>query len=132
MRLKLGRPDLGQYADRFDVPPATGAWGVTFLGVASLLLDDGETRLMTDGFFSRPPLAKVALGRIAPDLDRIDAVLTRVGVDRLAAVVPVHSTTTTRWTPRWSPTETGAVLVGGESRRTSGGGTACPTTASRS
>src|SRR3954453_23299307 len=107
MRLKLGRPDLGGYAARFDVPPArpprggcppgsdvppaAGPLGVTFLGVASLLLDDGETRLMTDGFFSRPGLAKVALGKVAPDLGRIDAVLARVGVDRLAAVVPVHS-----------------------------------------
>src|SRR3954451_22475756 len=91
MRLKLGRPDLGRYADRFDVPAATGRLGVTFLGVASLLIDDGETRLLTDGFFSRPSLAKVALGRIAPDHDRIDAVLARAGIDRLAAVLPVHT-----------------------------------------
>ncbi|MFC6341611.1 hypothetical protein ACFP8W_06455, partial [Nocardioides hankookensis] len=68
MRLKLGRPDIGRYAARFDVPPADGPLGVTFLGVASLLLDDGETRLMTDGFFSRPGLAKVALGKVAPDV----------------------------------------------------------------
>src|SRR6478735_4913987 len=40
MRLKLGRPDIGKYAGRFDVPPASGGLGVTFLGVTSLLLDD--------------------------------------------------------------------------------------------
>ena len=42
MRLKLGRPDIADHADRFDAPPATGPWGVTFLGVASLLIDDGH------------------------------------------------------------------------------------------
>ena len=60
MRLKLGRPSLSSYADRFDVPPAAGDFGVTFLGVASLLLDDGETAIMTDGFFSRPSLPRTA------------------------------------------------------------------------
>jgi fructosamine-3-kinase len=43
---------------------------------------------MTDGFFSRPPLLKVGLGKVAPDHARIDAVLSRAGVDRLAAVLP--------------------------------------------
>jgi hypothetical protein len=28
---------------------------VMFIGVATLLFDDGETAIMTDGFFSRPP-----------------------------------------------------------------------------
>ena len=115
MRLKLGRPDIGQYADRFDVPPATGLFGVTFLGVASLLLDDGETRLMTDGFFSRPSLGQVALRKIAPDLGRIDAALARVGADRLAAVIPVHSHYDHVMDSAVVADRTGADLVGGES-----------------
>ena len=115
MRLKPGRPDIGRYVDRFDVPAATGAWGVTFLGVASLLLDDGETRLMTDGFFSRPSLGKVLLGKIAPDPARIDATLARIGVDRLAAVVPVHTHYDHAMDSAVVADRTGAVLVGGES-----------------
>ncbi|MEI5673975.1 MULTISPECIES: MBL fold metallo-hydrolase [unclassified Nocardioides] len=91
MRLKLGRPDLGRYADRFDVPEATGGLSVTFLGVASLLVDDGTTAVLTDGFFSRPPLLQVGLGKVAPDRARIDAALARAGIDRLAAVAPVHT-----------------------------------------
>ena len=91
MPLKPGRPDIGRYVDRFDVPAATGAWGVTFLGVASLLLDDGETRLMTDGF-SRVRRWKGAAreDRTRPCAHR-RATLARIGVDRLAAVVPVHT-----------------------------------------
>ena len=126
MRLKLGRPDLGRYAERFDVPPAAGAWGVTFLGVASLLLDDGETRLMTDGFFSRPSLAQVALGKIAPDPERIDAVLARVGVDRLDAVIPVHSHYDHAMDSAVVADRTGAVLVGGESTAYVGRGHGLP------
>ena len=61
MRLRLGRPDLGRYADRFDVPEA-GAAGlaVTFLGVSTLLVDDGTSALLTDGFFTRPSVVRVA------------------------------------------------------------------------
>src|SRR6478609_7565688 len=96
MRWKLGRPRLDAYVDRFDVAPAGGNFGVTFLGVSSLLLDDGEHAVMTDGFFSRPSLARVALGKVAPDAARIDAALDRLGlgpdrIPRLHAVIPVHT-----------------------------------------
>ncbi|HET9892776.1 MAG TPA: MBL fold metallo-hydrolase, partial [Mycobacterium sp.] len=38
MRLKLGRPDIGQYADRFDAPAAEfEGLSVTWMGVATLL-----------------------------------------------------------------------------------------------
>ena len=56
MRLKLGRPDLRRRASRFDVPPAAGDLAVTFLGVSTLLFDDGESAVMFDGYFSRPSL----------------------------------------------------------------------------
>ncbi|MGA3256055.1 MAG: MBL fold metallo-hydrolase, partial [Mycobacterium sp.] len=56
MRLKLGRPDIARYSDRFDVPaaePDAPLWA-TWMGVATLLIDDGSSALMTDGYFSRP------------------------------------------------------------------------------
>src|SRR3954470_21462990 len=97
MRVKLGRPRLEGYTDLFDVPEADDDLAVTFLGVASLLFDDGEHAIMTDGFFSRPSLLRVGLGRISPDEGRIDSALARLGrdapgaTDRLRAVVPVHT-----------------------------------------
>ena len=126
MRLKLGRPDISRYAERFDVPTADGGLGVTFLGVASLLLDDGETAVLTDGFFSRPSLAKVALGKVAPDLARIDAALARAGVDRLAAVVPVHSHFDHAMDSAVVADKTGAVLIGGASTAYVGSGHGLP------
>jgi L-ascorbate metabolism protein UlaG (beta-lactamase superfamily) len=121
MRLKLGRPRLEDHADRFDVPPAAGAFGVTFLGVASLLFDDGEHSVMTDGFFSRPSLRSVALGRVAPDDARIDAALTRTGLrgagtaSRLHAVLPVHTHFDHAMDSAVVAQRTGAALVGGRS-----------------
>ncbi|WP_122815956.1 MBL fold metallo-hydrolase [Nocardioides pantholopis] len=127
MRLKLGRPALGPYADRFDVPAASpGRLGVTFLGVATLLLDDGESAVMTDGFFSRPGLARLARGRIAPDARRIDAALSRVGVDRLLALAPVHTHYDHALDSAAVAHRTGAVLVGGESAAHVGRGGGLP------
>ncbi|OBF40832.1 MBL fold metallo-hydrolase [Mycobacterium sp. ACS1612] len=93
MRLKPGRPDLRAYAGAFDVPAAgpDAPLTVTWAGVTTLLIDDGESALMTDGFFSRPSLLRVGLGRLAPSAPRIDGCLSRLGVRRLEAVLPVHT-----------------------------------------
>ena len=128
MRLKLGRPDLTSYASRFDVPAATGDFGVTFLGVASLLLDDGDTAVMTDGFFSRPALRTVAFGKLTPNAQRIDWALARLrlgaagGGPRLAAVCPVHTHYDHAMDSATVAQRTGAVLVGGESAANVGRG----------
>src|SRR6201996_226271 len=72
MRPRLGRPDLSRYADRFDAPVAgpDAPLSVTWMGVATLLLDDGSSALMTDGFFSRPSLRQLAVGKVAPSAAR--------------------------------------------------------------
>jgi L-ascorbate metabolism protein UlaG (beta-lactamase superfamily) len=128
MRLKLGRPDLTSYDTRFDVPAATGDLGVTFLGVCTLLLDDRDSSVMTDGFFSRPSLRNVAFGKLAPNPTRIDAALTRLGLTGansgrgLAAVVPVHTHFDHAMDSAVVANRTGAVLVGGESAANVGRG----------
>ncbi|MFC0452562.1 MBL fold metallo-hydrolase [Rhodococcus jostii] len=63
----------------------------TFLGVSTVLLSDGETAVMTDGFFSRPPLLRSVLRPLRPDRAAIDRALARVRTDRLAAVLVAHS-----------------------------------------
>lgn len=122
MRVRLGRPDLTDYVDRFDVPRAAGGLGVTFLGVSTLLLDDGESALMTDGFFSRPGLLEVGLGRVAPDHARIDAALARTRTTRLDAVLPVHTHFDHALDSAVVAERTGALLVGGQSTANVGRG----------
>lgn len=128
MRLKLGRPDIARYTDRFDLPAAADELSVTFLGVSSLLFDDGEHAILTDGFFSRPPLPKVALARIAPDERRIDAALTRAEVGRLDAVIPVHTHFDHALDSAVVAARTGATLFGSESAAQLGRGGGLPET----
>ncbi|GAA3542431.1 MBL fold metallo-hydrolase [Aeromicrobium flavum] len=121
MRMKLGRPDLTPYASLFDVPEAAeGRPGVTFAGVSTLSFDDGASALVVDGFFSRPSLLKVGVGRIAPVPERIDAGLERLGLlgptaPRVEAVLPVHSHFDHVMDSPEVARRTGALLVGGTS-----------------
>ena len=87
-------PDLSAYAaQRWQAPPPSGsALKVKFLGVATVLLDDGETALMTDGFFSRPDKLTAFLGQVEPDVPGIARGLQRAQLrGKLAAVIPLHS-----------------------------------------
>lgn len=117
MRLKLGRPEIADYAGRFDTPgagtdsPVTLSW----LGVSTILVDDGDTALLTDGFFSRPGLLDVGLRRLRSSAPRIDEALRRAGIGRLAAVLPVHTHYDHAMDSAAVAERTGAVLVGGES-----------------
>jgi L-ascorbate metabolism protein UlaG (beta-lactamase superfamily) len=117
MRLKLGRPDIGAYQSYFSTPEADpdAALSVTWLGVSTLLIDDGSTAIMTDGFFSRPGLFEVAIGRISPSESRIDYCLNRAKVNRLAAVLPVHTHYDHALDSAVVADRTRARLVGGES-----------------
>lgn len=124
MRLKLGRPNLGDYTALFNEPVAVAdsRVTVTWAGVTTLLLDDGTTALMTDGFFSRPSLLEVGLRRLTPSTSRIKASLARLGVDRLAAVLPVHTHFDHAMDSAVVAATTGAALVGGTSTRNVGRG----------
>ncbi|MEZ0362947.1 MBL fold metallo-hydrolase [Mycobacterium sp. pUA109] len=117
MRLKPGRPDLARYADRFRVPAAAAGapLSVTWLGVTTLLIDDGSSALLTDGYFSRPSLPRVAVGKVAPSAARIDGCLARAGVQRLAAVIPVHTHIDHALDSAVVAERTHALLVGGAS-----------------
>jgi L-ascorbate metabolism protein UlaG (beta-lactamase superfamily) len=117
MRFKPGRPDLADYARFFDVPTATpeSPLRVTWAGVTTLLVDDGLSALLTDGFFSRPPLLTAGLRRLEPSLPRIDGCLSRLGIARLDAVLPVHTHFDHAMDSAVVAERTGAKLVGGTS-----------------
>lgn len=89
------RPELesGAWED-----PVRGSAGtvdnvtVTWLGVTTLLFDDGETQILIDGFFSRPSLGDIIFDRpVATDAPVINYALNEYGMRRLAAIIPTHS-----------------------------------------
>ena len=117
MRLRLGRPDIARYSDRFTVPPAHAAsdLGVTFMGVSTLLFDAGSSAVMTDGFFSRPNLLRVGLGQIEPNTNRIAHALARVNARHLQAIMPVHTHFDHALDTAVVAGRTSATMVGGKS-----------------
>ncbi len=117
MRLKFGRPDIDRYREHFDMPLAgsSAALTVAWMGVSTLLVDDGSSAILTDGFFSRPGLLGVGLGKLSPSAPRIEAALDRAGIRRLAAVLPVHTHYDHAMDSAAVAERTGALLVGGES-----------------
>ncbi len=99
---------------------------VTWLGVSTLLFDDGETAILTDGFFSRPGVLRLIFGRIAPDEARIRKHLAQAGIDELAAVLVVHSHFDHVMDAPEVARLTGAMLVGSESTANVGRGAGLP------
>lgn len=130
-------PSLQPYADLRWKAPAAGTLPapvkVSFLGVSTVLLDDGETALMTDGFFSRPGKLQAFLGKVEPDPGAIEEGLQRAGVPqggaarvggvgRLAAVIPVHSHYDHAMDAPEVARRTGALLLGSGSTANVGRG----------
>lgn len=112
------RPSLEPYAALWmpPAPPAaTGELRVTFLGVTTLLFDDGETAFLTDGFFSRPSMRATFTSKVGPDRTLIAAALQRAGIQKLAAVVPLHSHYDHAMDSPEVARLTGALLVGSPS-----------------
>lgn len=117
MRLRPGRPDIGRYAERFALTTANDSapLSVTWLGVSTLLVGDGTSALLTDGFFSRPGLLNVALFPLRPAPARIDHALASAGITRVDAVLPVHTHYDHALDSAEVALRTDAVLAGGPS-----------------
>lgn len=99
---------------------------VIFFGVSTLLLDDGETAILTDGFFTRPEADAILFGKIAPDRDVIARSLDRAGIRKLAAVIAVHSHFDHVLDSPEVAQRTGAVLIGSSSTINVGRGWGLP------
>lgn len=114
-----------------QTPTAATPFQVRFLGVATVLLDDGETALMTDGFFSRPERMQSIAGSVAPDTDAITRGMRRAGMGeagrgKLAAVIPVHSHYDHAMDAPEVAQRTGALLLGSSSTAMIGRGWGLP------
>lgn len=70
----------------------TDAVTVTWLGVTTLLFDDGETQILIDGFVSRPSVADIVFSaNVQSKAAQINRVIQEYGMRRIAAIIPVHS-----------------------------------------
>lgn len=99
---------------------------VTFLGTSSLLIDDGETQLLTDGFVTRPGLFKTGFGKIGCDTDKVKTFVRSYKVNRLKAVFCVHSHYDHAMDAPYIAMQTGAAMYGSASTLNIGRGAGLP------
>lgn len=88
-RPQLSEIDWPSYPEYESRPDAVT---VTWLGVTTLLFDDGNTQILIDGFFSRPSVADILFSaNVESSAAQINFVLDEYQMQRLAAIIPVHS-----------------------------------------
>lgn len=100
----------------------SGALTVRFTGTTTLVFDDGNTKWMVDGWFSRPGILNYLIGVVAPDVDAIVRGLEMNEVTNLAAVIPLHSHYDHAMDAPEVAIQTGALLMGSESTANIGRG----------
>ncbi len=93
-----------------------------YMGTSTVLISDGETSIMTDGFFTRPSALDLLWGEIMPNKALIKEALLQVNANHLAAVIPVHSHHDHAMDAPEVALQTGAMLVGSESTANIGRG----------
>lgn len=131
---QLASPDMHVYDNYFYKAPARVAPAkpghqidVTFLGTTSLYFSDGETRILIDGFFTRPEnLMEMMLGNIATDKDKVQSYLKRLGITHLDAMPVFHSHYDHAMDTAEIARLTGARILGSESTAMIARGAALP------
>jgi L-ascorbate metabolism protein UlaG (beta-lactamase superfamily) len=110
-----GAPSLEPYAPWFDTAPSPpeDQMTVRFMGTSTVSFDDGVTRILIDGFFSRPSIGD-ALG-LSPNDARIEHALREARLADLAAIFVAHSHYDHAMDSARVARRTGAVVVGSSS-----------------
>ncbi|MGW7823887.1 MBL fold metallo-hydrolase [Streptomyces puniciscabiei] len=124
MHFPLSRPRISEFVAlrQPSAPPGHVGVHVTWFGVSSLLIGDGTTSIMIDGFFSRPGVLRVLATKIGPDATTVARALKRAGIDSLAAVICAHSHYDHALDSALVAQLTGATLVGSQSTANLGRG----------
>lgn len=88
----------------------------TWLGITTVLFDDGETQILVDGAFTRiNPLQLALLKPVKSDVATINFALSTFRMDRLAAIIPAHSHFDHAMDVGHVANRTTAVILGSES-----------------
>ncbi len=95
---------------------ASDAVTATWLGTTTILFDDGETQVLIDGAFTRvSPLQIILPLAIKSDIANINFALSTFRINRLAAIIPVHSHFDHAMDVGHIANRTSAVVLGSES-----------------
>lgn len=70
--------------------PEDGQVSVMFLGTSTVLISDGDTHLLTDGYFSRVSIPEL-FAPMSPNKARITNALSEAGIHKLDAIAVLHT-----------------------------------------
>jgi L-ascorbate metabolism protein UlaG (beta-lactamase superfamily) len=117
-RLWQDRPAVADFGWPTATPArdTNAAVTVTWLGISTLLFDDGDTQILIDGTFTRIRVTDIApLQTISSDVATINHALSKYRIDRLAAIVPAHSHFDHAMDIGYIANRTSAVILGSQS-----------------
>lgn len=112
------RADLAQYQAYFEDVDGSlkdAALVASYFGTSTIAISDGNTTIMSDGFFTRPGMGTMLFGRFQPDAALIAQRLADAGIKNIAAVVPIHSHHDHAMDSAEVARQTGAVVLGSRS-----------------
>lgn len=109
------RPGMKEYASHLIRHTAGHGLTVQWLGTAAILLDDGQTRIMIDPYFSRPSFFTMMTHKVKPDAERIHQGLESAGIQSVDAILVSHSHIDHALDAPFIANEMGADIVGSES-----------------
>lgn len=82
---------LSKYLVKPNTAVQSNELTVQFLGNTNLHFSDGETHILTDGFFSRPSVRELLGEVVSPNKEMIADCLKKANITKLDALIPVHS-----------------------------------------
>ncbi len=112
-------PDLKSYSNLFrkpgDLTTNQDSIKVNFLGTTSMLISDGTTNLMIDGFVSRPSTANILFSKLKTDPFLVKQTLEKLRVNKMDAILVFHSHYDHVMDSPEFAKQTGAIVLGSES-----------------
>lgn len=99
---------------------------VSFFGASTLLIDDGATQLLMDGFVTRPGLLRTSFGKIGCDTAKVHRFISDYKVHHLKAIFCAHSHYDHAMDAPYVALHTGATLYGSPSTLNIGRGANLP------
>jgi L-ascorbate metabolism protein UlaG (beta-lactamase superfamily) len=110
--------DINEYQEYFvddSEAPVDSAVRVTFFGVSTLLIDDGETQILIDGFFSRYSMSRALFRDMQTDSAVIDELVVASGMNRVKGIFVTHTHYDHAFDIAYTARKTGATAYGSAS-----------------
>ena len=92
-----------------------GELKLTYFGVSTILISDGNNKILIDGFMSRPKLEDLIIGQIEPNEKALSSFIADYKLQDLDVIIPVHSHHDHAMDAPFIASKTGALLWGSDS-----------------